>query len=130
MIGLISAAPSLGQILQAFSPLLIERLQRRKPLILGSYSFGTLMWLPAAFIPFLFFEDIHAIMFMVFIMLSSAALALGNPARSSWFTDLVPGEIRGRYGISSEWVSRPIRLYERELSVNWESQAAIWQSMN
>lgn len=97
MIGLISAAPSLGQILQAISPLLIERLQRRKPLILGSYSFGTLMWLPAAFIPFLFFEDIHAIMFMVFIMLSSAAMALGNPARSSWFTDLVPGEIRGRF---------------------------------
>lgn len=97
MIGLISAAPSWGQLLQAFSPLLIERLKQRKRLIVLSYTFSTLMWLPAAFIPLLFFDDIHSIMLMMFIMLSSAALALGNPARSSWFTDLIPGEIRGRF---------------------------------
>lgn len=97
MIGLISAAPSWGQILQAFSPILIERLRQRKNLILISYVFSLIVWLPAAFIPFLFLEENHALILMFLILLSGVALALGNPARSSWFTDLVPGEIRGRF---------------------------------
>lgn len=97
MIGLISASISIGQLLQAFSPLLIERLPRRKTLCLLANGISTSLWLPIAFIPFLFFEGYQLLALMACIALSKAAMSLVSPARQSWLTDLVPDEIRGRF---------------------------------
>ena len=97
MIGFISASISIGQLLQAFSPLLIERLPRRKTLCLLANGVSSSLWLPIAFIPFLFFEGNQLLALMACIALSKAAMALVSPARQSWLTDLIPGEIRGRF---------------------------------
>lgn len=97
MIGFISASISIGQLLQAFSPLLIERLRRRKALCLLANSVSSSLWLPIAFIPFIFFEGSQLLALMACIALSKAAMSLVSPARQSWLTDLVPGEIRGRF---------------------------------
>ena len=97
MIGLISASISIGQLLQAFTPLLIERLSRRKTLCLLANGVSSSLWLPIAFIPFLFFEGYQLLAFIVCIALSKAAMSLVSPARQSWLTDLVPDEIRGRF---------------------------------
>ncbi|MBM3263449.1 MAG: MFS transporter [candidate division Zixibacteria bacterium] len=97
MIGFISAAPSLGQILQAFSPLLIERLRRRKMLCVIAAGLSYLLWLPVAFLPFLVPEPLRMMALVGCIALSGAAMALALPAQSSWLSDLVPGAIRGRF---------------------------------
>ncbi|MXZ76325.1 MAG: MFS transporter [Gemmatimonadetes bacterium] len=97
MIGFISASISIGQLLQAISPLLIERLQRRKPLCLSANAVSSSLWLPIAFIPFLFFEVYQVLALMGCIALSKAVMSLVSPARQSWLTDLVPDEMRGRF---------------------------------
>ncbi len=97
MIGFISASISIGQLLQAFTPLLIERLSRRKPLCLFANGVSSSLWLPVAFIPFLFFEGYQLLALIACIALSKAAMSLVSPARQSWLTDLVPDEIRGRF---------------------------------
>ena len=97
MIGFISASISIGQLLQAFSPLLIERLPRRKTLCLLANGVSTSLWLPIAFIPFLFFEGNQLLALIACIALSKAAMSLVSPARQSWLTDLIPDEIRGRF---------------------------------
>ena len=97
MIGLISASISIGQLLQAFTPLLIERLSRRKTLCLLANGASSSLWLPIAFIPFLFFEGYQLLAFIVCIALSKAAMSVVSPARQSWLTDLVPDDIRGRF---------------------------------
>ena len=97
MIGFISASISIGQLLQAFSPLLIERLPRRKTLCLLANGVSTSLWLPIAFIPFLFFEGSQLLALIACIALSKAAMSLVSPARQSWLTDLIPDEIRGRF---------------------------------
>ena len=97
MIGFISASISIGQLLQAFSPLLIERLARRKPLCLLANGVSSSLWLPIAFIPFIFLEGSQLLALMACIALSKAAMSLVSPARQSWLTDLIPGEIRGRF---------------------------------
>ena len=97
MIGFISASISIGQLLQAFSPLLIERLPRRKTLCLLANGVSTSLWLPIAFIPFLFFEGNQLLALIACIALSKAAMSLVSPARQSWLTDLIPDTIRGRF---------------------------------
>ena len=97
MIGFISASISIGQLLQAFSPLLIERLHRRKTLCLLANGVSASLWLPIAFIPFLFFEGNQLLALIACIALSKAAMSLVSPARQSWLTDLIPDEIRGRF---------------------------------
>ncbi len=97
MIGFISASISIGQLLQAFSPLLIERLRRRKTLCLLANGVSASLWLPVAFIPFLFLEGFHLLALIVCIALGKAAMSVVSPARQSWLTDLIPDEIRGRF---------------------------------
>ncbi len=97
MIGFITASISIGQLLQAFSPLLIERLPRRKTLCLFGNGVSASLWLPVAFIPFLFLDAFQLLALMGCIALSKAAMAMVSPARQSWLTDLVPDGLRGRF---------------------------------
>ena len=97
MIGVISAAASFGQLLQAFTPLIIERISRRKPLCLLATSISALFWIPVAFIPTISPESYYLWVLIVCIGLSKIAMSIVSPARQSWLTDLVPREIRGRF---------------------------------
>ncbi len=96
-IGLLSAAPAWGQVLQVFSPLLIERLKQRKGLCLAAYAVSYAMWLPVALIPFLVAGAFRPWAMILLVAVAGAALALAAPAASSWMTDLVPGEARARF---------------------------------
>lgn len=97
VIGFIAAAPSLGQMLQAFSPLLIERMRERRLLCMLAAALSYLLWLPIAFLPFFIPNGGQPLALVFFIALSGASMAMALPAQSSWFTDLVPGAIRGRF---------------------------------
>jgi HEAT repeat protein/predicted MFS family arabinose efflux permease len=99
-IGLLSAAPLWGQVLQLVSPLLIERLQRRKPLLLISYLLGWGVWLPIALIPFFIpasASDVRPWAMIVLTICGGAIIAVSGPASTSWLADLVPQEVRGRF---------------------------------
>ncbi|MCS6861016.1 MAG: MFS transporter [Abditibacteriales bacterium] len=99
-IGLLSAAPLWGQVLQLVSPLLVERLRQRKPLCLVAYLVGWGVWLPIALIPFLIPESLRPLRPWVMILLTvcgGAMVALSGPASTSWLADLVPQEMRGRF---------------------------------
>jgi MFS family permease len=97
LIGLLSAAPSWGQLLQFVSPVLIERLKQRKPLCLLAYTIGYAMWLPIALIPFLLWGPFRPWAMILLVALSGLCLALAQPASTSWLTDLVPPEARARF---------------------------------
>lgn len=110
LIGLLSAAPSWGQMLQALSPLFSERLRRRKPLCLIAYAFSYGMWLPVAVIPFIVIEALQPWALVVCIALAGAASALAAPASNSWMTDLAPREIRGRFVAQQQSVIAAVGL--------------------
>jgi|GEM_PF-1107349 len=97
LIGVLSAVASWAHVLQMVSPLIIERLSRRKPLCIGAFAVSHCMWVPIAFIPFVIPAELRLWAMIILIGLSAAALALASPALSSWFTDLVPAHVRGRY---------------------------------
>ena len=97
VVGLLSAAPSWGQLLQMVSPLLIERLRRRKPLVLICYAGAYSVWLLVALIPFLFAAAWRPWAMVALIAISGATVALALPASTSWFADLVPADTRGRF---------------------------------
>ena len=97
LIGFLAAAPAWMQVLQMVSPVLIERRQRRKPFCLAAYAVGYSMWLPIALIPLMFAGAFRPWAMVLFIAVASAALALASPAATSWLTDLVPLEARGRF---------------------------------
>ena len=97
MIGLLSAASSWSGLLQVLSPLLIERLPRRKALCLIAFGFSFVLWLPVAMLPFFVPDPWLPLAMVTFIIIAGLASSLAAPANSSWITDLVPGEIRGRF---------------------------------
>lgn len=97
LIGLLSAAPSWGQTLQLFSPLLIERLQRRKQLCVLFYILAYSLWVPVAFIPFIFHKPAQAWALVVLVLCAGLLLAVAAPATTSWLTDLVPGQYRAAF---------------------------------
>ncbi|MBM4045748.1 MAG: MFS transporter [Planctomycetes bacterium] len=97
LIGVLSAAPSWGQALQMLSPVLIERVRTRKPLCLATYAIGCGLWLPIAFIPFLFTGAAGPWALIILVTLGGAVTALASPASTAWFADLVPEDARARY---------------------------------
>ncbi|MBI2298719.1 MAG: MFS transporter [Armatimonadetes bacterium] len=95
--GLLAAAPAWGQALQLLSPLLIERLTRRKTLCLATYVASCSLWLPVAMIPFLAPAGWRAWLFVGLVLCAGLLTALANPATNSWYTDLIPSAYRGRF---------------------------------
>lgn len=118
LIGLLSAAPSWGQLLQVLSPLFIERLKSRKRFCLVTYSLGYSAWLPIALIPFLFEGNFRPWAMVLFVTLSGATLAIGSPASTSWLTDLVPESVRGRFFGRQQSILAAVGL-ATSLSAGW-----------
>ena len=97
LIGVLTSAPSWGSLLQTLSPLFTERLARRKLLCVTAFAVSYAMWLPVALIPFFFMGEFRPWAMVAFVAISGVALALASPAATSWLTDLVPHEVRGRF---------------------------------
>ncbi|MCC7494430.1 MAG: MFS transporter [Fimbriimonadaceae bacterium] len=97
LIGFLSAAPMLAQALQIIAPLWLSRLRRRKPFCIGAFLTSYSSWLLVALIPWMLPPAwrIWGMIGLVFAAACTAAMAA--PASSSWLTDLVPQEIRGRF---------------------------------
>jgi len=97
LVGWLGAAPGFGQILQFFSPFVIERLRARKPLCLLLYLGGYLVWVPIALLPWLPAAVPRVFLLLGLLFVSTSLFSFALPAGISWITDLIPENIRGRY---------------------------------
>jgi len=95
-IGLLTAIPTFAGLVQVLSSYSGERLKTRKPLAGGSALIGRMLFLPILLLPIF----IHVGAIIPFLFLFTASYVLLNisvPAWTSWMTDLVPADYRGRY---------------------------------
>ena len=98
--GLLSSLPFVGVLAQLPSAYFVERSRRRKRIFLWAGSGQRLTWFLVAALPWAIpsrFEDLRVGALLVLLVLSSSLGHLGSPAWMSWFADMVPVHIRGRY---------------------------------
>ncbi len=100
-IGLLSSFSGLtSPFAQLFGSKLMEKYSRKK-IVLNFVLLEALMWLPIAFLSFLFWKDIFKeYLPYVLIILYSILVSLTSVAVPSWFSwmgDLVPEKDRGKY---------------------------------
>jgi len=95
-LAVISAVPLLAQVFQIPGAWLAVRFNRRKRQVAWFSVFGRILWLVAVLIP-LIGGDRWVERFLVVYAVSSVAMNLSAPAWMEWMSDLVPGELRGRY---------------------------------
>jgi len=96
-IGWMQAIPNFIQAAQMFAPLLIERLQRRKPLVLRCTALSYCLWLVIAVIPWCVPPPLRPWAMIALIALSVVFMAIQTPARQSWLADIIPHGLRGRF---------------------------------
>ncbi len=97
VIGLIAAVGPLTQLLQLPAIVLIERLRRRKALVVLVSFVGRIFWVVVAAIPLLVPPDYRVAVLLVSLTLYFASSSLANAAYNSWKRDLVPDALMGRY---------------------------------
>ena len=96
-IGVLGALPALAQVLQLFSPYLFERVSRRRVLCYVFWIGGYLLWIPVLLVPWLVPVGWRVGTLLVLVGLSRVLTVFPIAARLSWFADIVPEEIRGRF---------------------------------
>ena len=109
-IGWMQAIPNFIQAAQMFAPLLIERLQRRKPLVLRCTALSYCVWLVIAVIPWFVPSPLRPWAMIALIGLGVVFTAMQNPARQSWLADIIPHGLRGRFFGSMSMMTTLITL--------------------
>ena len=95
-IGLLTAIPTFAGLVQILSSYTGERRKTRKGFAAGFLLAGRMLWLPILLLPWLLS---HTAVYP-FLLLFTASFVLVNipvPAWTSWMSDLVPADYRGRY---------------------------------
>jgi HEAT repeat protein/Na+/melibiose symporter-like transporter len=117
--GLIAAIPTLSQLVQIPSALWVERRGERKRFTAYTAGISRFLWLPILLIPFTLPREIQFTSFVVLFLAASILASMPGPAYTSWMSDLVPANHRGRYfsqrnmliGITTTVVALPAGWY-------------------
>lgn len=98
-IGIMASIGAIFQPLQIPAILLVERLRRRKAIVLLSWLPAQLLWIPMALIPVLVAVPSGPAVSMLLVLLGirSALSALTNCAWNGWMRDLIPQSVLGRF---------------------------------
>jgi MFS family permease len=98
-IGVLASLPFITDLLQLPAVWLIEKVRRRKAIVLFPWLVSQLLWIPIAFIPVVMnIPGKEAIsMLLGLIAVRGVLNSLANCGWSSWMRDLVPQHILGRY---------------------------------
>lgn len=96
-LGLLAGLPSAVGLLQLPASLYIERRGERKRFVTFCAVGGRVLWLPILLTPFVLPPSLWMPSFVFFMALSSALITVTVPAWTSWMSDLVPADNRGRY---------------------------------
>lgn len=133
--GVLAALPFVGTLFQLPASWVQERFGRRKPWFIWTQTIGRVMWVLAALIPWLVPDprlihlpggdeiDLRWLLLLGLIGVSWVMAHLGGPAFMSWFSDLVPRRMRGRYLGVRNTVTLPMALIAT-LGVGWGLQRA------
>ena len=95
--GVLAAVPFAGALFQLPASFVLARYGHRKGLMLASGITHRLVWVLIAAIPWVLPGAWWWPGLLVLTMLSSVAGHVCSPAVLSWFADLIPDRIRGRY---------------------------------
>lgn len=96
LIGLLVAAPFLGNIFRVPAVFVVEKVRRRKLISILAFLLSRAWLAVFALIPLLF-RAFGLSLLVIGIFLSGAIAAFSNSAWSCWMRDLVPDEVRGRF---------------------------------
>ena len=98
-IGILAAIPFITQPIQILAIPLVERIRRRKVIVLASWIPAQLAWLPIALIPlFLDIPSSSAVVMLLGIMaIRGVFVSFTNCAWNSWIMDLVPQKVLGSF---------------------------------
>ncbi len=127
--GVLAALPFVGTLFQLPASWVQERFGRRKPWFILTQTTGRVMWIFAALIPWIIPEpwlvtvlghrvDVRWVLLLGLIGTSWIMAHLGGPAFMSWFSDLVPRRVRGRYLGLRNTLTLPLALVAT-LGVGW-----------
>ena len=97
VLGLLAALPSAVGLLQIPASLYVERRGERKGFVSWVALAGRLCWLLILLIPFIPIRSLWIPAFLFLLALSSALMTAVVPGWTSWMSDLVPADGRGRY---------------------------------
>lgn len=119
--GLLAALPFIGTLFQLPASFIQERFGRRKPWFILTLTTSRLMWIAVALIPWVMPADWGAWRWTAMLSLIAVSWVtgrMGEPAFMSWYSDLVPRRIRGRYGALRNTLTMPMAL-TATLGVGW-----------
>ncbi len=96
-IGILNSIPNLAAtISQMFAGNFIKKMKGRKPVCNNLTLISRLVWIPIAFIPFLFTHN-PIFWLLALLTVSQMTASLAVTAWSSWIGDLVPPKMLGRF---------------------------------
>ena len=98
-IGILASLPFITDLLQIPAVWLVERIRRRKAIVIITWLVSQLLWIPIALIPIVMdIPNAGAISILLGLMAVRGILnAFTNCGWASWKRDLVPQNILGRY---------------------------------
>ncbi len=104
--GIIGAIPVLAGIIQLISPIVFEKMEKRKLTVSVLSLIHRLLLGLMVFIPFLVSGRTERLALVAAVyFIAYLAVSFINPAASGWLIDLIPDNIRGRYfGIRESYV--------------------------
>ena len=112
--GVLAALPFLGTLFQLPASWVQERFGRRKPWFILTLGSSRLLWVAVALLPWVvpagWGESARWGLMLGLVGLSWVLGHLGGPAFMSWFSDLVPRRVRGRYVGLRNLVTLPLSL--------------------
>ncbi len=96
-IGFLTSIPTLiGALTQLISANLVDKIRKRKTLVIGAVFLQALIWLPMFLLPLIFKENqVNYLLF--FVVLYAAFGNFASPVWASWMGDLINEKERGRF---------------------------------
>lgn len=119
--GLLAALPFIGTLFQLPASFVQERFGRRKPWFITTLTLSRLMWIAIALIPWVVpasWGNARWGVMLSLIGVSWVLAQMGTPAFMSWYSDLVPRRVRGRYTATRNTLTVPLTLLAT-LGVGW-----------
>ncbi|MFM7322578.1 MAG: MFS transporter [Armatimonadota bacterium] len=96
-LGILAGLPAFVGLLQLPASLVLPRFPARKPFVAVASLLGRVLWLPIVLLAWLPADSARIPLFLAAVALSSTLLTITVPAWTSWMSDLVPADSRGRY---------------------------------
>lgn len=97
VIGMLAAIGPLSQLLQLPAIFLVEKIRRRRAIVVVAAAIGRLCWLLIAIMPFIVGAKIALAVLVGLLIVSSALGAVSGCSWNSWMRDLIPEKIMGSF---------------------------------